>query len=227
MSFHFSILALLYLVAIIWVWLRVIMRRPPTGVALAWMVLVVVLPLVGAVLYVLIGERRVGQRRARRIAAIRNDYAKLSSRVIGEGLTRVAWEKHRPEARGMDRLATCMIGIPTVAGSTAQFFSDSEEILRAIAADVDAAQKSVLMEFYIWNEGGAADEVFDALVRAAGRGVCCRLLVDAVGARPWWRRRPAPRDCGTRASRCCPLCGSQCLPPLCRGTISACTARSS
>ena len=96
----FSILALLYLVAIVWVWLRVIMRRPPAGVALAWMVLVVVLPLVGAVLYVLIGERRVGQRRARRIAAIRDDHAKLSSRVIGEGLTAVAWEKHRPGARG-------------------------------------------------------------------------------------------------------------------------------
>ena len=187
MSFHFSILALLYLVAIIWVWLRVIMRRPPTGVALAWMVLVVVLPLGGALLYVLIGERRVGQRRARRIAAIRNDYGKLASRVIGEGLTRVAWEKHRPEARGMDRLATCMIGIPTVAGSTARFFSNSEEILKAIAADVDAAQKSVLMEFYIWNEGGAADEVLEALIRAAGRGVCCRVLVDAVGARPWWQ----------------------------------------
>src|SRR5580704_17926160 len=98
MSIHFSILAL-NLVAIIWVWLRVIMRRPPTGVALACMVLVVVLPLVGAVLYVLIGERRVGQRRVRRIAAIRSDYAKLASRVIGEGLTRVHWEKHRAEAR--------------------------------------------------------------------------------------------------------------------------------
>ncbi len=43
------------------------------------------------------------------------------------------------------------------------------------------------MEFYIWNEGGAADEVLESLIRAAGRGVCCRLLVDAVGARPWWR----------------------------------------
>ena len=202
MSFHFSILALLYLVAIVWVWLRVIMRRPPTGVALAWMVLVVVLPLVGVVLYVLIGERRVGQRRARRIAAIRSDYAKLASRVIGEGLTRVAWEKHRPEARGMDRLATCLVGIPTVAGSTARFFSNSEEILRAIAADIDAAQKSVLMEFYIWNEGGAADEVLDALIRA-GRPrrlpAACWSMPSGAGL----GGAAASRDgCATRACRC-------------------------
>jgi cardiolipin synthase len=193
LSIHITVLAVLDLAVVLAVSLRVIMRRPPTGVALAWMVLVAFLPLVGVLLYLLIGERRVGLRRARRIAAIRNDYANLASRVISEGLTRVPWEKHRPEARGMDRLATCMVGIPTVAGSTARFFSNSEEILRAIAADVDSAKKSVLMEFYIWNEGGAADEVLDALIRAAGRGVCCRLLVDAVGARPWWRGRQPKR----------------------------------
>jgi len=193
MSFHLSILAVLYLAAIVWVWLRVIMRRPPSGVALAWMVLVVVLPLVGWFLYMLIGERRVGLRRARRIAAIRSDYAKLAARVIDQGLTQVNWDKHRPEARGMDRLGTSLIGIPTVAGSAARFLSDSEDILRSIAADVDRAQQSVLMEFYIWNEGGAADEVLESLIRAARRGVSCRLLVDAVGARPWWRGRQPRR----------------------------------
>jgi cardiolipin synthase len=43
------------------------------------------------------------------------------------------------------------------------------------------------MEFYIWNEGGAADEVLEALICASKRGVSCRVLVDALGARPWWR----------------------------------------
>ena len=84
--------------------LRVIMRRPPSGTALAWMFLVAFLPLVGAVFYLLIGERRVGLRRARRIAALRSDYALLAQHVIDQGLTQVAWDKHRPEARGMDRL---------------------------------------------------------------------------------------------------------------------------
>jgi cardiolipin synthase len=173
--------------------LRVIMRRPPSGVALAWMFLVAFLPLIGFVLYLMIGERRVGLRRARRIAAIRSDYAVLAQRVIDQGLTRVSWDKHRPEARGMDRLGATMVGIPTVAGSIATFYSESERILRAIARDIDNARKSVLMEFYIWNEGGAADDVFEALMRAAQRGISCRVLVDAVGARPWWKGRQ-PRE---------------------------------
>ncbi len=183
------------------------MRRPPSGVALAWMFLAAFVPLFGAVFYLLIGERRVGLRRARRIAALRSDYAKLAQLVIDQGLTQVPWEKHRPEARGMDRLGTCLVGVPTVAGSMAQFHSESEQILAAIARDIDDARKSVLMEFYIWNAGGAADEVFEALLRAGRRGISCRVLIDAVGARPWWRgRQPHQlREAGVRVQPALPV----------------------
>ena len=177
----------LHAIIVIWISVRVIMRRPANGVALAWLFLVAVLPIAGGVIYLLVGERRVGGRRARRIAALRSDYAMLAQRMIGTGLTNVAWDKHRPEARGMDRLGAAMVGVPTVAGSEGHLYSSSDQILRAIAKDVNRARKSVLMEFYIWNEGGAADEVLEALVHAANRGVSCRVLVDALGARPWWR----------------------------------------
>jgi cardiolipin synthase len=185
-----NVFAAFHVAVVLGISLRVIMRRPPAGVALAWMFLVAFVPLGGAFFYVLIGERRVGLRRARRIAAIRSDYAKLSQHFIEKrGLTEVPWDKHRPEARGMDRLGITLIGIPTVAGSSAEFYSDSEQILIELAGEIDSARKSVLMEFYIWNEGGAADTVIEALVRAGGRGVSCRVLVDAVGGLPWWRGR--------------------------------------
>jgi cardiolipin synthase A/B len=188
-----TLLACLHVAIVLGISLRVIMRRPPAGVALAWMFVVGFVPLGGFIFYLLIGERRVGLRRARRIAAIRSDYAKLSQHVIDKGLTEVPWDKHRPEARGMDRLGTSLVGIPTVAGSSNEFYSDSEQILLEMAREIDAARKNVLMEFYIWNEGGAADEVLEALVRAGVRGVACRVLVDAVGALPWWRGKQPQR----------------------------------
>lgn len=195
MSFQLlsTLLTLLHVSVVLGISFRVIMRRPPSGVALAWMFLAAFVPVAGAVCYLLIGERRVGLRRARRIAAVRSDYAKLAQHVIDRGLTQVDWDKHRPEARGMDRLGACLVGIPTVAGSMARFFSASEQILQGIARDIDEARKSVLMEFYIWNEGGAADEVLEALIRAGRRGVACRVLVDAIGARPWWKGRQPQR----------------------------------
>ncbi|MHB0960243.1 MAG: cardiolipin synthase [Pirellulaceae bacterium] len=194
MFFQFStLLNIVHPLLVILISVRVIMRRPPTGVALAWLVLVASVPFVGALFYLLVGERRIGLRRAHRIAELRNTYAKLAQRVIDTGLTQVDWDKHRPEARGMDRLGVRMVGVPTVAGSVARFHSSSQQILEAIAKDVDGARQSVLMEFYIWREGGAADEVVEALIRAAQRGVSCRVLVDTLGGRPWWKGQQPQR----------------------------------
>ena len=93
----------------------------------------------------------------------------------------------------MDRLGMAMIGFPTVAGSTGRLYSVTAEILDAITQDIDGARKSVLMEFYIWNEGGKADEILNALIRATQRGVRCRVLIDALGARPWWKGKQPER----------------------------------
>lgn len=182
-----TLLSIAQTLIVIGISIRVIMRRPATGVALAWLFLVAVLPLFGAAVYLLVGERRIGLRRARRIADLRTDNEHLAEAVIARGLTDVSWDRHRPEARAMDQLGVNMIGVPTVTGCEGHLFSNTEEILQAIADDIDGARKSVLMEFYIWNAGGLADEVLEAVTRAAQRGVTCRLLVDALGGRPWWR----------------------------------------
>lgn len=172
---------------------RVIMKRPATGVALAWLLLVVTVPYVGAALYFMVGERRIGRLRAERIGILRADYQKICDHAIRNGLTNVDWSRHTAVARGMDRLGRQMGAAPTVCGSDVRLFDDTKTILRAIVADVDAAKTSVLMEFYIWNVGGAADAVLEAVIRAAHRGVSCRLLIDALGARPWWKS-PQPQQ---------------------------------
>ncbi|MEI2722946.1 MAG: cardiolipin synthase [Verrucomicrobiota bacterium] len=188
-----TVLAAVHGLVVIAIALRVILRRPARGVALAWLFLVAMVPLAGGLIYLLVGERRIGRRRTRGIDALRMDYRKLAAVAIPAGLTEVVWSRHVPAARGMDRLGRKLAGSATVCGSRFQLFSDTQAILRAIAGDVDRAKTSVLMEFYIWNEGGTADEVLEALIRAAQRGVHCRVLIDALGARPWWKGRQPQR----------------------------------
>jgi cardiolipin synthase len=53
--------------------------------------------------------------------------------------------------------------------------------------DIDAAKSTCHFEFYIWEAGGIADQVVEALVRAQQRGVTCRVLVDAMGSRSFLR----------------------------------------
>ena len=58
---------------------------------------------------------------------------------------------------------------------------------------MDNAERSVHIAFYIWHQGGTADEVLEAVIRAAQRGITCRILVDHLGARPWWRGKQPKR----------------------------------
>jgi len=167
--------------------LRVVMRRPATGVALAWILFVVALPFGGAAVYLFIGERRLSPRRAKRLLMQHDDFHRLCDTMIADGLTAVDWSRQPAAARGLDRLGRRTAGSPTVRGSAVALLSDTQAIFRRLVEDIDAAEKSLLMEFYIWNAGGAADDVLAAVIRAAGRGVACRLLIDALGAGPWWR----------------------------------------
>ena len=172
---------------------RVVMKRPATGVALAWMLLISATPFVGAAAYLLIGERRIGRRRGQGIKTMRVDFREIADAAIRKRLTDVDWSRHSPDVQCMDKIGRRLIGFPTVCGSNFDLMSNTQEILEAIVNDIDSAKTSVLMEFYIWNAGGTADEVLEAVIRAAKRGVVCCLLIDALGARPWWRTEQPQR----------------------------------
>ena len=64
-----TIAALLNAIIVVALSIRVIMKRPATGVAMAWLLFIAIIPLGGAFIYLLIGERRIGSLRARRIAS--------------------------------------------------------------------------------------------------------------------------------------------------------------
>ena len=74
-----------------------------------------------------------------------------------------------------------------------ELIDETDAVFHRIIADVDAARSTCHMVFYIWNNGGLADEVAEALIRAAKRGVICRVLVDDVGSAPFLRSETARR----------------------------------
>ena len=182
-----TLLVAMQVAAFVGIAVRVIMRRSARGVALSWLLLVAAVPLGGALVYLLIGERRIGRKRSLGIKALRLDFKEIAKAMIPPEFTSVDWQSLPPAAQAMDRLGQSLSGGATVRGNRFELFSDTQAILAAIARDIDGAGTSVLMEFYIWNEGGAADEVLEAVIRAARRGVRCLLLIDGLGARPWWK----------------------------------------
>jgi cardiolipin synthase A/B len=164
---------------------RVIMRRRPVGVSLAWLTIILIFPFAGAAIYLLFGELRLGKRRAEYAARIHKPYqawlADLRSR------TQVDWTAVGAECEPLASLAEAAGGIPALPGNELRLLDDAEAVFRALIADIDAARRTCHLEFYIWKAGGMPDDVAEALLRASTRGVICRVLVDAVGSRAFLR----------------------------------------
>jgi cardiolipin synthase len=142
---------------------------------------VLIFPLVGAGAYLMFGELRLGRRRAEWAERIHGPYREWLADLNNR--SQVDWRQLGGECRSLAQLCDAAVGIPALPANEMRLVDDAEATFRALIADVDAAKRTVHLEFYIWNEGGIVDEVAEALLRAASRGVICRVLVDAVGSK--------------------------------------------
>ncbi len=175
-----TIFTLAHVVIVVLLVTRVLARRRPVGVSLAWISVVLAIPYGGAVLYGMFGETFLGRRRARRAAEMQSRLTRMVESMPQS--VEVAWASDTTLAEQLHRLAVNTVGLAAVAGNELQLITDTDEVLRRIVADVDRATRSVHLEFYIWSDGGLVDELAEALMRAAARGVDCRLLVDSLGS---------------------------------------------
>ena len=184
-------LGLSYIAIVVVISLRVIMKRRAPGVSLAWLILVIVLPYAGALLYILVGERTLGRRRAKRAAALLSPLQEWieaippAAEMAGDAAP-VSWTKLRRFVEGST-------GFTAVADNRLELIEGAHATLRLIIDDIDRAVSTCDMEFYIWNRGGMADEVAEALIRAEARGVRCRVLLDSVGSGSFLRSGLARR----------------------------------
>ncbi|HVL57808.1 MAG TPA: cardiolipin synthase [Burkholderiaceae bacterium] len=180
---------LLHLLVAAVVILRILSRRNPPGIAQAWILLVVLLPAVGVVLYFMIGERRLGRRWIERAERGRPALRRRFAEVIGAaGIERgIHADQSGAAAESVSKLVQSLTGLPPMRGHRVQLIDDGERFLHALIEDIESARQSCQLEFYIWSAGGLADGVVDALVRAVQRGVQVQVLMDGLGSRPFTR----------------------------------------
>ncbi len=161
--------------------LRIIMRRTPVSTTLAWLLIVLFVPLLGLFLYLLVGENKLGARGARRAADLRAD---IESKALA--LWKAAhddWAAKGASYIMLAKLGTAVSGLPPLRGNELTLIGDAHEMLERLVEDIDAARGHCHLTFYIWMPKSRGIAVAEALIRAAERGVTCRVIVDAVGAR--------------------------------------------
>ena len=128
----------------------------------AWILVLLVLPIMGAVLYVLIGEIHFsGPDRNRIDAAVAATVPAIRS--SGEIPDLPQWGP----ASGF---ATSINGFGETTGNRGELLDSPEGARRRVIEDMDAAVQTISVLYYIWLDDGTGRAVAEALIRAARRG---------------------------------------------------------
>ena len=171
--------------------LRILMLGKSVGVTFAWMTIVLALPYLGALLYLLIGELRLGERRLGRARAM-IERSKPWRSVLCEQASRES--VNIPAGfQSLDFQARKIIGYPSLPGNRLTLLHDYQSIFQRLINDIKAARSSCSLEFYIWEAGGLADELLETVLDAHRRGIHIRILLDGVGSKNFLKGAPAKR----------------------------------
>ena len=207
----FTALALLLEIAVI---ARVLLRphRDPAS-RIAWVVVITVLPLAGIVIYLLFGEVNIGRRRVEKMRSVLARMPRVAGPAIGDEAN---IEAEVPERyQHLFQLGHSISGFEPIGANTARLLEDSNAMIDALVADINAAKDHVHLFFYIWLTDNNGCKVVEALKRAAARGVTCRAMVDDLGSRQMIRSEhwSALRKAGVHTAVALPI-GNPLLRPL-------------
>jgi cardiolipin synthase len=185
---------------------RVLLRphRDPAS-RIAWVVVIVALPMLGIFAYILFGEVNIGRRRIQRMREVLARMPDVTDAVgvDGENLRPDVPEPHAH----LFRVGHSISGFPPVGGNSGRLLEDSDATIDAIVADIDAARDHVHLLFYIWLPDTNGCKVAEALKRAAARGVTCRAMADDLGSRLMIRSEhwQLMQAAGVRLARALPI----------------------
>ncbi len=151
-------------------------NRKPSS-AMAWLILILIVPLAGFVLFLLLGRTSLGKGRLSRQREADDAIRAATDRLPMAPVDGPAY------LGSMVTLNYNLGSLPLQAGNRVDLIPGYHDAIAAMTHEVAAATRSVEVEFFISAWDDVTAPFFEALVAAAARGVKVRLLFDHMGSR--------------------------------------------
>jgi hypothetical protein BACCOPRO_02468 len=169
-------LTILYALTILTIIAVIVSENRNPVKSLAWVTVLLVVPMVGVVLYIVFGRniqtKRILSRRNRR--KIRKLVASPPARPRNvQGV--------EPLHRQIN-LARALCGTSYYEGNDVEIFDNGTDKFNALLSDIASARRYINLQYYIIEDDTIGNRVIDALVERAQAGVKVRLIYDHVGS---------------------------------------------
>jgi cardiolipin synthase A/B len=155
---------------------HILVHKRDPGSAVAWIGIAWLSPVLGSLLYVLLGVNRV-RRRA---------LTKLAPRAGGLAGGPAAEISQTDYLAPLEYSAQRITGRPAKSGNDIAILHSGDEAYPRMLAGIDAAQQSIALSSYIFRADAAGKPFIAALIRAHKRKVEVRVLIDGVGGGYFW-----------------------------------------
>ncbi|MBQ9761714.1 MAG: cardiolipin synthase [Oscillospiraceae bacterium] len=141
-----------------------------------WLLVVLIVPVAGFMLYFLFGSRKLQRKFIRRLEAMRSqgypaETQTLTARLAGENA-----------AISTDARMLCTIADTNLFTNTTQtYFPLGEDMHKQLLTDLKTAEKFIFMDYFIIEEGLFWNSILDILKEKAASGVEVRVIYDDIG----------------------------------------------
>ncbi len=153
---------------------HVVLNKRDARAAAAWTGLVWLVPILGALLYFVLGVNRI-QRRARQLTPGYPDTPRH------DGVPLVQPRPDPSHLHTLGELTYRLTELPLTPGNHLVPMEAPQALEQMITA-IEEAQTSVFLSTYIFGNDAAGRPVIEALARAVRRGVRVRVLIDGMGS---------------------------------------------
>ncbi len=157
-----------------------ILHKRDTRAAVAWVGVIWLVPVIGTVLYVILGINRI----RRRAIALRSGQARYrSSRNVPYHSRKNIEDARQDQFTALSRLVYSIVQTPLLQGNRIVPLVNGDEAYPAMINAIDRAKRSVALSTFIFDNDRAGKLFLNALAGAAKRGLEVRVLIDDMGAR--------------------------------------------
>ncbi|MCV3210131.1 phospholipase D-like domain-containing protein [Mesorhizobium sp. YC-39] len=159
-----------------------VMTKEDVRAATGWVGVMLLSPFLGAIIYAIAGINRI--RRAT-ISAMRPVPGEAASAMHDRDSATEALitAQYGQRFAGLKTLGDRVARRPLTYGNTISVLKTGDEAYSEMRRAIDNAERSVLLETYIFDNDAVGRLFVESLGRAVRRGVTVRVLIDAVGVR--------------------------------------------
>lgn len=162
--------------------LVVIPEQQKKHYAHAWLLLAFFVPVIGWLLYLLLGSPKLNTHRRAQQKYMDGLIAQRVNEAEQRPELAVLFAPSLPDQyEGIIRLNERLGGLPIFGSNHIELFPDYLGALKRIVERIDAAQRYVHVQYFMFADDESGSLVVDALLRAQQRGVKTRVLVDHIG----------------------------------------------